>query len=44
MFINFDFDLQEEDNKLRGFDRGLLLERIIGVIDSLGEFMFLMKW
>ncbi|XP_076345122.1 chromobox protein homolog 1-like [Tachypleus tridentatus] len=34
----------EEDNKLRGFDRGLDPERIIETTDSSGELMFLIKW
>ena len=35
---------EDEENKLRGFDRALQPERIIGATDSSGELMFLMKW
>jgi hypothetical protein len=43
-YINVKFPVLQEDNKPRGFDRGLEPEKIIGATDSSGELMFLMKW
>ncbi|XP_058443340.1 chromobox protein homolog 3-like [Malaya genurostris] len=34
----------EEINKPRGYDRGLLLYRIVGATDCGGELMFLVQW
>lgn len=37
-------DIQEKDVQPRGFERGLVPEKILGATDSKGELMFLMKW
>jgi hypothetical protein len=41
---NFAYCLKEKDIHPRGFDRGLVAEKILGATDSKGELMFLMKW
>lgn len=33
-----------EDNRSRGFDRGLEPDRIVGATDASGELMFLIMW
>lgn len=33
-----------EDNRARGFDRGLDADKIVGATDASGELMFLMMW
>jgi chromobox protein 1 len=35
---------EDSSSRVRGFDRGLEVERILGATDSSGDLMFLLKW
>lgn len=37
-------DKRDSGNQVRGFERGLPAEKIIGATDAGGELMFLVKW